>query len=148
MRDAISNLCKEITSSSLPLLLPTANNSARVEPGMECFRLNPTSTEPYMLEKFTFLGYFLGWSLRNKGGLAIDLPLCLWKRLLHGIRGYVYTIEDLREMDVFRAEMLMHIKTQALNLPTEEDFAVLFEGYTFTASFGTEDDDEQLVELC
>ena len=122
MRDAISNLCKEITSSVLPLLIPTANNIARMEPGMDCFRLNPTSTESFMLEKFTFLGYFLGWSLRNKGGLAIDLPLCLWHRILKGSQGYVYTIEDLREMDVFRAEMLTQMRQHAKELDSDEAF--------------------------
>ena len=66
MRDAISNLCSEITSQTiLPLLVPTANNFARMEPSMDCYSFNSSSTEPHMLEKFTFLGYFLGWSLRN-----------------------------------------------------------------------------------
>ena len=107
MRDAISSLCNEITSQTLlPLLIPTANNAARMEPSMDCFVFNPSSKEPYMLEKFSFLGYFLGWSLRNKGGLAIDFPLSLWRRICNGSVGYVYTLEDLHEIDVFRADML------------------------------------------
>ena len=57
-----------------------------------------------MLDKFTFLGYFLGWSLINMGALAIDFPMCIWRRIVK--RNYIYTIEDLRELDVFRAEML------------------------------------------
>mmetsp|Transcript_29094 Transcript_29094/g.38749 ORF Transcript_29094/g.38749 Transcript_29094/m.38749 type:complete len:107 (+) Transcript_29094:876-1196(+) len=105
MRDCISNLCREATSSMLPLLLPTANNLARVEPFMDCFRFNPDSKEPYKLAKFTFLGYFLGWSLRSRGGLAIDFPHCIWRRICSGPL-YVYTLEDMRELDVFRAEML------------------------------------------
>ena len=105
MRDAISNLCLEITNPTLlPLLIPTANNLARTEPYQDCFQFNPNSKEPYMLDKFTFLGYFLGWSLINMGALAIDFPMCIWRRIVK--RNYIYTIEDLRELDVFRAEML------------------------------------------
>mmetsp|Transcript_3428 Transcript_3428/g.4536 ORF Transcript_3428/g.4536 Transcript_3428/m.4536 type:complete len:94 (+) Transcript_3428:2057-2338(+) len=93
-----------------------------------------------MLAKFTWLGYFLGWSLRAKGGLAIDLPLCLWRRILKGSQNYVYTVEDMREMDVFRAEMLLQIRQHACDLDSDEVFAVFYEGYTFTASFETEND--------
>ena len=106
MRDSISNLCSEIMSDVLPLLQPTANNLARVEPGMDCYQLNPNSVQPYMLKKFTFFGYFLGWSLRNMGGLALDLPIAFWRRLCKGSQNYVYTVKDLRSMDVFRADML------------------------------------------
>ena len=37
MRDAMSNLCMEVMSDVLPLLRPTSNNLARVEPGMDCY---------------------------------------------------------------------------------------------------------------
>ena len=37
MRDAIGNLCVEIMSGVLPLLRPTSNNLARIEPGMDCY---------------------------------------------------------------------------------------------------------------
>ena len=107
MRDAMSNLCIEIMSDVLPLLKPTSNNLARIEPGMDSYQLNDKSTLPYMLKKFTFFGYYLGWSLRNMGGLAIDLPLAFWRRLCNGSRNYVYTLSDLREIDLFRAEMLV-----------------------------------------
>ena len=106
MRDAISNLCAEVMSDVLPLLRPTGNNIARTEPSMDCFQLNSKSNQPHMLKKFTFLGYLLGWSLRNLGGLSIDLPLAFWRRVCKGSQIYTYTIEDLREMDCHRAEFL------------------------------------------
>lgn len=101
MRDAISNLCSEVMSDVLPLLQPTGNNSARVEPQMDSYILNPKSLDPSMLQKFTFLGYFLGWSLRNMGGLAIDLPIAFWRRICKGSQGYVYTLADLHEIDKY-----------------------------------------------
>ena len=144
MRDIISNLCSEATSSILPLLLPTANNLARMEPSMDCFRLNPDSKEPFELEKFSHLGYFLGWSLRVKGSLAIDLPLCFWQRICHGSINYVYSLEDLRELDVFRADMLAMIKQHARELDSDEEFAAYYDGYTFEASLS----DNNTIELC
>lgn len=106
MRDTISNLCNEIMSDVLPLLKPTGNNLARVEPQMDSYQLNSASTEPYKLKKFTFMGYFLGWSLRNMGGLPIDMPIAFWQRICKGSKGYVYTLDDLTEFDRFKAEML------------------------------------------
>ena len=147
MRDAIGNLCVEIMSGVLPLLRPTSNNLARIEPGMDCYQLNEKSTEPYMLKKFTFLGYFLGWSLRNMGGLAIDLPIPFWRRLCNGSKGYVYTVQDVREFDLFRAEMLSNIKKSAESMQSDEEFSVVFDGYTFEASFDSSSD-AKVVELC
>lgn len=109
MRDCISNLCMEVMSDVLPLLTPTGNNKARVEPSMHCYQLNPKSKQPFMLKKFMFLGYFLGWSLRNMGGLAIDLPNAFWTRICKGSQNYSYSLEDLREMDSHRAEFLSQI---------------------------------------
>ena len=147
MRDTIANLCSEIMSDVLPLLIPTGNNLARVEPSMDCYQLNPRSKEPHMLKKFTFLGYFLGWSLRNMGGLAIDLPIAFWHRVCKGSQGYVYTLEDLREIDIFRAEMLRQIKKHAKELNSDEEFDLIYDGYTFEASLGS-DSDANVVELC
>ena len=144
MRDIITNLCKEATSSMLPLLIPTANNLARMEPSMDCFRLNYDSKEAHMLNKFTFLGYFLGWSLRNRGSIAIDFPICFWRRLCKGSQNYVYTLQDLRELDVFRAEMLEQILKHAKELTSDEEFAAYYNGYTFEASLS----DEKTINLC
>ena len=49
MRDIISNMCIELMSDALPLLIPTANNAASIEVDIDCFRLNPNATEPHVL---------------------------------------------------------------------------------------------------
>ena len=100
-----------------------------------------------MLKKFTFLGYYLGWSLRNMGGLAIDLSPAFWRRVCNGSKGYVYTLEDLREMDLFRADMLSQIKMHALTSTSDEEFAAYYDGYTFEGSFSS-DSESAVVELC
>ena len=88
-------------SDALPLLTPTSNNLANVEPNMDCFKLNSATTEAHNLHKFTFLGFFLGWSFRVMGSLGIELPPAFWNRVCGG-PSYSYTLEDLRSMDVFR----------------------------------------------
>ena len=63
MRDIVSNMCEELMSDVLPILVPTANNVANVEPNADCFTLNPKAEQPFVLQKILFLGYLLGWSL-------------------------------------------------------------------------------------
>lgn len=99
-----------------------------------------------MLKKFMFLGYFLGWSLRNMGGLAIDLPISLWRRICKGSENYTYTLADFREMDAHRAEFLSQIEAQS-KVASEEDFAIVYDGYTFEGSFNLENDIVD-IELC
>ena len=97
-----------------------------------------------MLEKFTQLGYFLGWSMRNMGGLAIDLPIAFWRRVCKGSQNYVYTIEDLHEFDIFRAEMLRQLRKDAAEKTQDSEFEALYESFTFEVSFN----DSEIVELC
>ena len=40
MREVISNVCEDLMSSSLPLLIPTANNLHKVEPNTDSYKLN------------------------------------------------------------------------------------------------------------
>ena len=146
MRDAISNMCSEIMSDVLPLLKPTANNQVGVNPGIDCYQINSKSAQTHMLNKFTFFGYLLGWSLRNMGGLAIDLPIAFWRRVIKGSEGqYTYTLEDLHEMDIFRADLLSKILSDAKTLLNDEIFASQYDGFTFEAAIN---DAGQTEELC
>ena len=63
-RDIVSNMCEELMSDVLPILVPTANNVANLEPNQDSFTLNPKATEPFVLQKILFLGYLLGWSIK------------------------------------------------------------------------------------
>ena len=101
MRDIVSNMCEELMSDVLPILVPTANNVANVEPNADCFTLNPKAEQPFVLQKILFLGYLLGWSLYQFGSFGLDLPLQFWKRVTHGPE-YVYSIEDLKALDNYR----------------------------------------------
>ena len=141
MRDIISNMCQELMSDALPILIPTTNNAANVEVDVDCWRLNPKATEPHVLQKLIFFGYMLGWSLNTFGCLGIDLPLSFWNRVCGGYN-YVYSLEDLRSLDVYRRKLLDQLFDA--KMMSDEDFDSIFAGYFFEADIG----DDDLVELC
>ena len=143
MRDLISDVCAELMSDDVPILVPTSNNLAKVEPFTDCYRMNPQLSETHWLKKLIFFGYFLGWSLRSMGGLGIDLPPSFWNRICGGPT-YVYTMDDLRSMDIYRYDTLIQLQNATKTL-SKSDFNVMFDDYKFEADFGT---GVEYVELC
>ena len=95
MRDTITAICNELMSEVLPLLRPTANNKANIEPETDCYQLNEQAKEIHYLRKFSFFGYLLGWSFINIGSLNLDLSSAFWARLTRGL-DYVYSLDDLK----------------------------------------------------
>ena len=105
MRELITVMCTELMSPALPLLIPTANNVSNVEPSIDCFTLNPKLKDSLLLEKLTMLGFFLGWSIAAIGALSLELPMPFWRRVCAG-PSYIYTLDDLFEMDKYRKQLL------------------------------------------
>ena len=95
MRDTITAICNELMSEVLPLLRPTANNKANLEPETDSYQLNEKTKEAHNLRKFSFLGYLLGWSFISIGCLNLDFPSAFWARLAGGL-DYVYSLDDLK----------------------------------------------------
>ena len=91
------------------IVLSLSNSHSKIEPCPDCYKLNPNASEPFVLRKYLFLGYFLGWSLRNMGALGIDIVPSFWNRLCGGPQ-YVYTLEDLHAMDFYRYSELKEIQ--------------------------------------
>ena len=144
MRDTVQFICNELMSDVLPLLRPTANNQSNLEPDLDCYQLNEKTIEPHNLRKFTFLGYFLGWSLASIGSLNLDLPRALWSRICGG-PSYVYTVGDVRSQDVLLANFLSGVEKAAAE-STEIEFAELFADYAFILETSTLDG--KVDELC
>ena len=140
MRDAVSNVCNDLMSSVLPLLIPTANNLSKLEPCPDCYKLNPNATESFVLRKYLFFGYFLGWSLRNMGALGIDIVPSFWNRLCGGPT-YVYTLEDVEAMDIYRHKELIEIKKAAEEMEAEV-FDSVYGDYVFEGNFDGQGDIE------
>ena len=124
------------------LLVPTANNLADVEPFIDAYRLNPKATDADTLQKIIFLGYLLGWALKWNSSLGLYLPRAFWSRVCYGDEKYVYSLDDLRSMDLFRYNHLQQLKKDIHTLGHDE-LKANYETLTFEADL----DSEQRVEL-
>jgi HECT-domain (ubiquitin-transferase)/Concanavalin A-like lectin/glucanases superfamily len=98
-RDSISNLCEELQSDTLPLLVPVPNRQAMESDkraqeqsggggdssGFENWHMwvpNPRSTTAFQLRMYAFLGKLMGIAIRGRHLLNLDLPPLAWKLLV------------------------------------------------------------------
>ena len=65
-REVISNICSELMSSVLSLLVTTENNITNFGDFTDCYTLNPNALSQLELEKLDMFGHMIGWSLANK----------------------------------------------------------------------------------
>lgn len=94
----LSNLCNELVSPMLSLLVPTGNNIANYGDHTQCYTLNPIANSILELEKIQFLGQLIGWSINTRQGLGLDLAPHIWKRIIEGVDASM-TLEDLKNVD-------------------------------------------------
>lgn len=139
-RDIISNICSELSSPLLGLLVPTGNNLANYGEYTQCFTLNPRATSVLELERLQFLGLLIGWSVNARQGLGLDLAPHIWKRLV--APAAKFTIDDLQKVDAKQAEMLKHMLA-CKGMPSDEFFDYYPDQFLET-DFGQ----GRLVELC
>ena len=59
-REVLSNICSELMSSALGLLVPTENNVNNYGDFIDCFTLNPNAGSQLEQEKLFFFGTLLG----------------------------------------------------------------------------------------
>jgi len=81
-RDTLTNMCKELQSGVLPLLIATPNNKNNHGQNRECWMVNPGALSPTHLELFKFFGYFIGMAIRSQQALPLDLAPIFWKLLI------------------------------------------------------------------
>jgi hypothetical protein len=94
----LSNLCSELISPLISLLVPTGNNIANYGDHTQCYTLNPNASSLLELEKIQFFGQLLGWSINSRQGLGLDLAPHIWKRIIYGVDAPL-TLEDLKNVD-------------------------------------------------
>ena len=95
----MANICKELQSGILPLLIPTPNNKSNHGQYRECWMINPSATSPTHLELFKFFGYFIGHAIRSQQALPLDLAPIFWKLLNSETGAGVQTDRD-NELDL------------------------------------------------
>lgn len=81
-RETLTNICNELQSAVLPLLIPTPNNKNNHGQFRECWMINPSSTSPSHLDLFKHFGYFIGAAIRSQQALPLDIAPIFWKLLI------------------------------------------------------------------
>ncbi|TNV74890.1 hypothetical protein FGO68_gene13970 [Halteria grandinella] len=120
-RDCITNMCRELQSGSLPLLIPTPNNLNNVGQFRECYLPNQSSRSPTQLEMFTCLGAMIGWSIRSTSSLNLDFPPVFWKKIL-GIEPDEW---DLKQIDTYTWQIVQNFKTKYLGVKSISEQSLL-----------------------
>lgn len=64
-RETLTNICNELQSTVLPLLIPTPNNKNNHGQYRECWMVNPSATSPAHLEMFMYFGHYIGAAIRS-----------------------------------------------------------------------------------
>ena len=144
-REAMSNICQELQSSSLSILAPIANSKSNHGDNRECWMINSGSeSDP---ELFKFFGMFIGFAIRASQSFPLDLAPVFWKSLIKEVGEGLQTDQeneaDLKAIDLYSYQMLDNLRKCASYM-TDEEFEqeVSEEKFTTTLSSGLE------VELC
>ncbi len=101
-RDSLTNVCNELQSDTLPLLIKTVNNRNNHGENRDCFIPNPASNNPSHLNMFKFFGYLIGYAIRTQCPLNLNLPPIFWKILLDD----PLTISDLKNIDTYSSKVI------------------------------------------
>ncbi|XP_033633807.1 probable E3 ubiquitin-protein ligase HERC1 isoform X2 [Asterias rubens] len=116
--DTITEMCQELETGVVPLLIATPNASADAGSNRDRFLLNPSLCNDELLLLFKFLGILLGVAVRTKKPLDLHLAPMVWKQLA----GMPLTVEDLEEMDFLYVQTLRNIRDIDRSGVTEDNF--------------------------
>lgn len=133
--EVISNICDELQSTFLHLLIPTPNNSHNMGENRDCWIVNSSATTKNDMDLFFFLGKIMGAAIRTQNNLNLSLPPLFWKRLLLDS----VNIKDLRSIDVCLVQILEILRNPEANKITPETFSQSYdEKFTAKDSSGRE----------
>ncbi|XP_036123353.1 probable E3 ubiquitin-protein ligase HERC1 isoform X14 [Molossus molossus] len=116
--DTITEMCQELETGIVDLLIPSPNATAEVGYNRDRFLFNPSACLDEHLMQFKFLGILMGVAIRTKKPLDLHLAPLVWKQLCC----VPLTLEDLEEVDLLYVQTLnsiLHIEDSGI---TEESF--------------------------
>ncbi|XP_025019967.1 probable E3 ubiquitin-protein ligase HERC1 isoform X1 [Python bivittatus] len=116
--DTITEMCQELETGIVDLLIPSPNATAEVGYNRDRLLLNPSAYLDEHLMQFKFLGILMGVAIRTKKPLDLHLAPMVWKQLCC----IPLTLEDLEEVDLLYVQTLnsiLHIEDSGI---TEENF--------------------------
>ncbi|XP_030232116.1 probable E3 ubiquitin-protein ligase HERC1 isoform X5 [Gadus morhua] len=116
--DTITEMCQELETGVVDLLIPSPNATAEVGYNRDRFLLSPSACLDEHLLQFKFLGILMGVAIRTKKPLDLHLAPMVWKQLCC----IPLLLEDLEEVDLLYVQTLnsiLHIEDSGI---TEENF--------------------------
>ncbi|XP_075939248.1 putative E3 ubiquitin-protein ligase HERC1 [Anarhichas minor] len=116
--DTITEMCQELETGVVDLLIPSPNATAEVGYNRDRFLFNPSSCLDEHMLQFRFLGILMGVAIRTKKPLDLHLAPLVWKQLCC----IPLMLEDLEEADLLYVQTLksiLHIEDGGI---TEENF--------------------------
>ncbi|KRT81776.1 Regulator of chromosome condensation repeat containing protein, partial [Oryctes borbonicus] len=116
--DTITEMCQEIVTGTVPLLVPTPNAVNDEGFNRDRYLLNPQLNSSQQLMWFKFLGILFGVAMRTKKPLALPIAPIIWKLIV----GEPVTIEDLEDVDCMYVQSLRSIRDIHLSGVTESNF--------------------------
>jgi IS1 family transposase len=137
-RESFDIYASELQSKALPLFLRTVNGRHAVGYNREKWILNPSAISSTQLEMFNFLGKLMGYSIRSKEYLALNIPSIIWKLLVHDAP----TVEDLEGIDFSLVKSMDLLRTIDTTGITRETFST-----TFFETFSMMSSDDRMIEL-
>ncbi|CAG9334942.1 unnamed protein product [Blepharisma stoltei] len=136
--ESMSNMCDELQSSYLRLLVPSPNNVHNIGENRESWIVNPAADSQQDIELFTFLGKLMGAAIRTQNNLNLSFPPLFWKRLIMD----KLSTQDLRGLDVCIVQILEILRNPEANQLTPDTFSMVYD-----EKFTTKDSSGREVEL-
>ncbi|XP_057674688.1 probable E3 ubiquitin-protein ligase HERC1 isoform X1 [Corythoichthys intestinalis] len=127
--DTITEMCQELQSTVVDLLIRTPNSFADVGSHTDRFLLNPAALSKDHMVQFRFLGILMAVAIRTKKPLDLHLAPWVWKQLCSMPLGE----PDLEEVDLLTYRTLhgiLHLENSGI---TEENFHVMIPLDSFVA---------------
>lgn len=116
--DTITEMCQELETGVVDLLIPSPNATAEVGYNRDRFLLNPSACLDEHMLQFKFLGILMGVAIRTKKPLDLHLAPLVWKQLCC----VPLALEDLEEVDLLYVQTLKSILYIEDSGITEENF--------------------------
>lgn len=127
--DTITEMCQELESGVVDLLIHTPNSFADVGSNTDRFLLNPAAHSDDHMVQFRFLGILMAVAMRTKKPLDLHLAPWVWKQLCSMPLGGA----DLEEVDLLtyrNLQGILHLENSEI---TEDNFHVMIPLDSFMA---------------
>uniref|UniRef100_A0A673HDY7 HECT domain-containing protein n=1 Tax=Sinocyclocheilus rhinocerous TaxID=307959 RepID=A0A673HDY7_9TELE len=127
--DTITEMCQELQSGVVELLIHTPNSSADVGSNTDRFLLNSAAASDDHMVQFRFLGILMAVAIRTKKPLDLHLAPWVWKQMCC----IPLAAADLEEVDLLTYRSLqgiLHLDNSVIN---EENFTVMIPLDSFVA---------------